>query len=172
MQRRSANRLSGWLGYTLTSARERQYAISVPGFPIPLFANTPYTSTLEDQRNALNVFGTYRLKPTVNLSGKFLYGSGFPVPSGFFEQIGGNVVPFGVSAAHPIPYLRLDFRVDKCWAFQRWKMTLYGEGLNLTNHDNPRSISLGVVDPKTGRAIVQSEQGLPITPTAGLVFEF
>jgi hypothetical protein len=61
--------------------------------------------------------------------------------------------------------------MDKAWSFTRWKMTLYAEGLNLTNHDNRRLLET-FFDPTTGRAIANTERGLPITPTAGLVFEF
>jgi hypothetical protein len=50
-------------------------------------------------------------------------------------------------------------------------MTLYAEGLNLTNHDNPRLITTGF-NPATGRFIAVTEKGLPVTPTAGLSFEF
>ena len=60
---------------------------------------------------------------------------------------------------------------DKAWAFSRWKMTLYAEGLNLTNHDNPRLITTGF-NPTTGRFVAVTEKGLPVTPTAGVSFEF
>jgi hypothetical protein len=32
---------------------------------------------------------------------------------------------------------RLDLRIDKSWQFSRWKLGLYGELLNATNHYNP-----------------------------------
>jgi hypothetical protein len=68
--------------------------------------------------------------------------------------------------------VRLDVRGDKDWAFKRWKLTLYGEMLNLTNHDNARYYYSSGVDPNTGQAQVKTLQGLPITPTAGLAFQF
>jgi hypothetical protein len=49
-------------------------------------------------------------------------------------------------------------------------MTLYGEVLNLTDHNN-RIISFVEVTPG-GQQIVHTQRALPITPTAGLVFEF
>jgi hypothetical protein len=58
LQSRSANRLSGWIGYTLTYARQSLVG-SINFFP-----------TLEDQRHTLNVFASYRLTPTVHVSGK------------------------------------------------------------------------------------------------------
>ena len=175
VQRRSANRLSGWLGYTLASAQLRDYKVQyevAPGAFVNLFPyNTPYSPTLEDQRHSLNVFAMYRLKPTVNLSGKFLFGSGFPVTSGVFVLVGGNYQQVGTETLR-FPYQRLDIRADKDWAFKRWKLTLYAEVLNLTNHYNARAVLASGVDPNTGQAQVKMLQGLPITPTAGLAFQF
>jgi hypothetical protein len=174
LQRRSANRLSGWIGYTWLAARERQYKIEVPYAPYALFFDSGfYYSTLADQRHSLNLFATYRLRPTLNLSGKLLVGSGFPVPSGTFEQIGnGQFVPTGINTTRLGLYERLDVRADKDWAFQRWKLTLYGEILNLTNHYNGRFAYESGIDPNTGKVVVKTLQGLPITPTVGLVAQF
>jgi hypothetical protein len=177
LQRRSSNRLSGWLGYTLAQARERQYEIvySVPAHvPSVLFPfSTPYYPALEDQRHSLAAFAMYRLKPSVSLSGKFLFGTGFPVPSGTYVSIGHNqYVPIGLNETRLGSYMRLDVRTDKDWAFQRWKMTFYGEVLNLTNHYNGRYAYESGIDPVTGQAQVKTLQGLAITPTVGLVFQF
>jgi hypothetical protein len=177
LERRSANRLSGWLGYTLARARERQYEILYPVssyLPFVLFPlSTPYYPTPEDQRHSLTTFAMYRLKPSLSLSGKLLFGSGFPVPSGTYVNIGNNqYVPSGLNETRLGPYARLDVRTDKDWVFQRWKLTLYGEVLNLTNHYNSRYAYESGVDPNTGQAQVKTLQGLPITPTMGLVFQF
>lgn len=181
VQRRSSNRLSGWLGYTLVEARQRRYAVFVPGLssrfqtpvsPDLIGANSPYYPTLTDQRHSFNVFAMYRIKPTVNLSGKLLYGSGFPVPSGTYIQVGNTYELEGLNTVRLGTYTRLDARVDKDWAFARWKLTLYGELLNLTNHDNRRYYTAGAINPATGQSEVNTLGGLPITPTAGLVFQF
>jgi hypothetical protein len=174
LQRRSANRLSGWIGYTLLKAQQRQYQINVPYPPYILFFDSGfYYSTLEDQRHTLNMFAMYRLRPSLNLSGKCLFGSGFPIPSGSFVQLGnGQFVATGINNERLGAYARLDLRADKDWAFQKWKLTLYGEVLNVTNHYNGRFAYESGIDPATGRALVKTLQGLPITPTAGLVFQF
>jgi hypothetical protein len=172
LQRRSANRLSGWIGYTLATSQQRQYpvvAISYPCPPICFVYPQNYSPTLEDQRHSLNIFSTYRLRPSVNVSGKFLFGSGFPISTGVFQQVGTVDVYEGLSTLR-IGYQRLDIRVDKDWAFKRWKLTLYAEMLNLTNHYNARYVYSSVI--QDGHAQVQTLQGLPITPTAGLVFQF
>ena len=171
LQRR-ANRLSGWLGYTLATAQTRTYALSIPYYVGPLsYVNTPYFPSPEDQRHSLSVFGMYRLRPSLNLSGRFLFGSGFPVPIGTFVQVGTTYQQVGTQNLR-FPYERLDVRTDKDWAFGRWKLTLYGEVLNITNHYNARYVFSTVVDPTTGQTQVETRQGLPITPTAGVTFQF
>jgi len=181
LQRRSSNRLSGWVGYTLVDARQRSYAVYVPNLyrpyssPLPpgmVSFNTPYYPTLADQRNAINAFAMYRVKPTVNLSGKLLYGSGFPVPSGTFTQVGNSYQLLGLNTVSLGTYVRLDLRCDKDWALKHSKLTLYAELLNATNHDNRRYYTAGAIDPTTGKTDVNTLQGLPITPTAGIVFQF
>ena len=181
LQRRSSNRLSGWIGYTLVDARQRSYAVYVPNLyrpynsPLPpgfVSANSAYYPTLADQRHSLNAFAMYRLKPTVNVSGKFLYGSGFPVPSGTFTQVGNTYQVLGLNTVSLGTYVRLDLRFDKDWALKHSKMTLYGEVLNVTNQDNRRYYTEGAIDPATGKTQINTLQGLPITPTAGLVFQF
>jgi hypothetical protein len=160
LQRRSANRLSGWVGYTFARARESD---ALGALQIPW---SPYFDNQTDQPVSLNAFATYRLKPTVNLSAKFLYGSGFPTRSGLTLTSSGGLQPDDRLPA----YLRADFRADKCWAFRRWKMTLYGEVLNLTNHDNQIFSSLQTQP--NGQIILHTQRALPITPTAGVAFEF
>jgi hypothetical protein len=164
-QRRSANRLSGWIGYTLVYAREN---LLYSNFVTKIFSFSPEFSGLEDQRNSLNAFATYRFKPTINFSGKFLYGSGFPVSGGLRPGPAGTLVVGPVTRIGT--YLRTDFRVDKSWAFTHWKMTLYTEILNLTNHAN-RIITSQTLLPD-GLLAVTTSEALPVTPTAGLAFEF
>jgi hypothetical protein len=173
LQRRSSNRLSGWMGYTMARSQQRGYAYSNPLYTCPpiCFSDSPYGPSLEDQRHSLNLFAMYRFKPSVNLSGKFLYGSGFPVSSGIFVLVGTTYQQVGTQTLR-FPYQRLDIRADKDWAFKRWKLTLYAELLNLTNHYNARFVYSSVIDPNTGQAQVKTLQGLPITPTVGLAFQF
>lgn len=169
LQRRSANRLSGWIGYTLDFARQKELA--APAISPALVFNTGYFPTLQDQRHTLNTFASYRLSPMVNLSGKFLFGSGLPFPSITFRQVGAQFIPTGFNTGRLGLYQRLDVRADKAWTFARWKMTLYAEVLNLTDHDNRRLLTTSF-NPTTGTSVAITERGLPVTPTVGLVFEF
>jgi hypothetical protein len=153
LQSRTANRLSGWIGYTLAYARQSINDLGTG--PNGASSWSPYYPTVADQRNTLNLFANYRLTPTLNLGGKFLFGSGYPVPSG--ED---NSVRLG-------DYQRLDVRAEKDWAFRRWKLAAYAELLNATDHNNPRYFYMS----NSGTTVVTG-QGLPITPTAGVAFEF
>jgi hypothetical protein len=153
IQSRTANRLSGWIGYTLAYSRFNEPGLGAnPSQPIDY-------PTLDDQRHTVNLFANYRLTPTINLGGKFLFGSGFPVP--------------GVTTYSLPPlsnYQRLDVRAEKDWALTRCKFALYVEVLNLTDHDNRRYFYTSVN--ANGTPNVATGEGLPITPTAGVAFEF
>lgn len=163
LQRRSANRLSGWIGYTLDYSRTIEL---LPDAQALTILSVP---TATDQRHTVNAFAMYRLTPTINLSGKMIYGSGIPITDIQIQTPGGE--PTGPGRDLLGPYERLDLRMDKAWAFERWKMTLYVEGLNLTNHNNPQFLSSSF-DPATGHFVAITDKGLPVTPTAGVRFEF
>jgi hypothetical protein len=167
LQRRSANRVSGWLGYTLASARAK-FAEKISS-RAPLGVSFP---TLEDQRHSLNAFGSYRLTSSISLTGKLLYGSGYPVSSAILVQVGNTYQPVALNTVRLPAYARFDVRCDKTWALNRGKVTLYGEVLNLTNHDNRFYTYTTGINPNTGQTTIQTQQELPITPTAGLVYEF
>ena len=164
LQRRSANRLSGWIGYTFVRAQQNTLLISPPQ---PAFYS-PYFDSVTDQPASLNAFATYRFRPSINFGAKIIYGSGVPSISGLERTASGGLQP--LSDQRLPAYFRADFRVDKSWALRHWKMTLYGEVLNLTDHDN-RILSFIDVTPG-GQQTVHTQRALPITPTAGLVLEF
>ena len=159
LQRRSANRLSGWVSYAYNRTRLRDAV-----------AGTFPSDT--DQTHTVNAFGSYRLRPTVNLSARFLAGSGFPIP-GFFRQ-DGEVYCLAESrnGLRLDTYHRLDARLNKAFVYQRWKMTLYAEVLNLYNRDNYRFEELIRFRRSDGRATLRFQQLFPIVPSVGIVFEF
>ena len=75
VQRRAANNLTGWVAY----AYGRTYARD--GVTESTF-DADY-----DQRHSVRVYASYRLKPTINLSGRWIWATGLPV-RGYFAQAG------------------------------------------------------------------------------------
>ena len=166
LQRRSENKLSGWIGYTYTQAHSRPYHIALPA-PSPGYGlDSPYSPTVTDQPHTVNIFGSYRLTPSIRLSAKALYGSGFPVSDLDFNPY---VVIQPVSRIGP--YERLDLRADKSWNFKRWKLSLYAELLNATAHDN-RTFGKYYYPYPGQPQYVSTNPGFPTIPTVGLGFDF
>ena len=75
LQRRTANRLTGWVSYALGWTRMRD------GVTGARFVAD------QDQRHTVNVYLGYRARPSVNVSGRWTYGSGFP-RAGLLSAIG------------------------------------------------------------------------------------
>jgi hypothetical protein len=160
LQRRSANKLTGWVSYALGYARLRE---GQTGMPFP---------SDQDQRHTVNVYLSYRLRPTVNLSAKCIYGSGFPIP-GFLRREGNDYfLSESRNALRLDSYQRLDTRINKAYTFDRWKLTLYGELVNLLNRRNRRFDSFNGYDPLTGHAYLTLSKMFPILPSVGLALEF
>jgi len=159
LQRRSANKLSGWISYAysrtqLADARDRLTFISD-----------------QDQRHTLNFYGDYRFNETWNLSGEWRYGSGEPIP-GFLRQAGAQYFLSTERNRVRLPfYSRADVRFSKAFLFRKSKLTLAVEVLNLFNRENLRYAGFdGYLS--TGRVLGQLEHILPILPSAGVVIDF
>lgn len=160
LQRRSANRLAGWVSYELSYARSRDDALRLE-FPAD-----------RDQRHTANAYLSYRLRPTVNLSVKAVYGSGFPIP-GFYRLNGGSY--FLSDSRNQLRlkvFQRVDLRVNKAFLFDRWRLSLYGEVINALNRNNVRFETFNGYNPKTAAANLKFDNLIPILPSAGVVFEF
>ena len=68
-------------------------------------------------------------------------------------------------------YLRTDVRVNKSWTKDKWKLTLFGEVINLTNRTNYIFDSFNGYNSKTFQALLTLDTMFPILPSAGIVFE-
>lgn len=159
LQRSSANRFTGWVSYAYGRTGMRD-GVSGARFPADW-----------DQTHTVNVYGGYRLRPSVNLSLRASWGSGFPIP-GFLQTVGGEYYLASVRNGQKLgAYSRTDLRVNKAWTRDKWKLTLYGEAINLTNRTNYLFESLNSFNSQTGRASVTVDTMLPILPAVGLVFE-
>jgi hypothetical protein len=160
LQRRSANRLSGWVSYSWGHTRftDRAQQIEFDGD--------------FDQRHTVNVYGSYRVTNTWNLSTKYRYGSNTPIV-GFYERRGADFfLAEGRNEVRAPAYSRLDLRANKAFFFRRWKMTLYGEVSNLLNRTHYRYTDLDGVNLQTGQAFLESDTLFPIIPAIGVSVEF
>jgi hypothetical protein len=158
-QRSSANRFTGWVSYGFGRTGMRD-GISGARFPSDW-----------DQRHSINVYIGYRLRPSVNLSGRTTWGSGFPIP-GYLRTAGGSYYLTSARNGQRLSdYNRTDLRINKAWTRDKWKLTLYGEVINLTNRANYVFESLDSFNAKTGQAYVTADSMFPILPSAGIVFE-
>jgi len=160
VQRRTANRLTGWVSYALGYARLRDGEARI-SFPADY-----------DQRHTVNIYAGYRIRPSVNLSVKWLYGSGFPMP-GFYRSDGARYfLAEARNALRMEPYHRADLRLNKAYVFDRWKLTLYAEAVNVFNHTNRRFDSFNGYNARTGQCYLGFGRMLPVIPSAGVVLEF
>ncbi|MFN2576931.1 MAG: TonB-dependent receptor domain-containing protein [Pyrinomonadaceae bacterium] len=158
-QRRSANRLAGWIAYgysrtSLTDAPDRLTFVSD-----------------SDQRHTLNVYGNYRFADTWNFSSEWRYGSGQPVP-GFYGQGSAGYFLINQRNRTRVPYYsRVDVRLSKAFLFKKPKLTLTAEVLNLLNRNNVRYAGFeGYFS--DGRVKGRLQRVLPILPSTGVVIEF
>jgi hypothetical protein len=159
LQRSSANRVTGWVSYAFGRTEMRD-GVTGNRFPSDW-----------DQRHTINVYGSYRLKPTINMSLRWSYGSAFPIP-GYFQSAGGLYYLTTVRNQLRLPaYQRTDYRINKSWTHAKFKLTLYGEVINLTNRTNYLFDSFNGYNSKTFQANITLDKMFPILPSAGLVFE-
>ena len=160
LQRRTANGFTGWVSYAYGRAIIHDGILGLK------FASD------YDQRHTLNLYGSRRLRPTVNLSARFTYGSGMPLPGFYRLGDGGYKLSENRNALRAPAYARTDLRLNKAYVHQKFKTTLFGEIVNVTNHTNRDFDSAGPYDAGTGRAYPNFYSMFPILPSVGMVFEF
>jgi hypothetical protein len=160
IQRRTANGWTGWVSYTFCRS-EMFDTLTQIRFPSD-----------QDQRHTFNGYVSYRLRPSINLSAKMSWGSGFPIPGFFTLQDGAYFIGAERNLLRLPPYQRLDIRMNKSKNFEHGKMTLFVEAVNVFNHANYRFDSYNGYDPGSGQASISLTQMFPILPSAGVTFEF
>ena len=165
LRRSTSKGLTGWLSYAYGRSEMRD------GVTGDKFASD------FDQRHTVNAYASYAIRPSVNISARWTYGSGFPV-SGFLTAVGPPALEnFYLTDQRNTqrigPYQRLDLRVNKTWSHEsRRKTTLYAEVTNLTDKDNYRFGSLDAYNVSNRATYVTVDQMFPILPSAGVVFSW
>jgi hypothetical protein len=113
-----------------------------------------------------------RLRTTVNVSARFTYGSGMPLP-GFYRLDGtAYFLASNRNGLRAPDYQRTDLRLNKAYVHKKSKATLFAEVVNLTNHHNRDFDSPGPYDSVTGRTYPNFFSMFPILPSAGVLYEF
>ena len=159
LQRSSANKFTGWIswGWGRTGYRD---GVTGARFPSDF-----------DQRNTIGVYGSYRLRPSVNVSIHSSYGGGFPIPEYLTLRNGVYFLSGSLNQLRMPYYQRTDLRINKSWTRDRWKFALYGEVLNISNRTNYLFDSLNSYNTKTGQTSVTLDSMLPIIPSVGILIE-
>ncbi len=164
VQRRSANRLSGWLSYAYGSSRLRDAHGESPGELRPFAADF-------DQKHTVNLYASGRFSRSFSVSGKLRYGSGFPL-AGYYRQTPTRVeLAEERNRVRQDSYRRCDVRVNKAFGLRDWKLTLYAEVMNVFDSHNVR---LRRIDENyaTREAEPVTRELFPILPAVGLTLEF
>jgi len=161
LQRRSANGLSGWIAYSYGTARRHDEESGIS-------CDSDF-----DQRHTVTVYGSMRLSQTLNVSLKYRYGSGFPVP-GFYRSPAPGIYFLSDerNTLRPDGYGRLDLRANKAWLFRSWKLTLFGEVLNVLDRENVRYNGQDGIDFRTGRVFMSTDTLFPLLPSLGITVDF
>ena len=160
LMRLSPTGLSGWIGYTWAHTRYHDEK-----------TGEEFDGDL-DQRHTLNVFAQYRLSYRLSASAKFRTGSNFPLV-GYFS---GTTDPEALKLSTvrnevrlPV-YARLDVRANYTFTFQRSRLTLFAEVMNVLNRQNFRQAN-GTIRANLD-AVGFVDRLLPRVPSAGVLFEF
>lgn len=159
VERRTRNGLSGWVSYALGFNRYRDHTTGEAFWG-------DY-----DQRHTINVYGNYRVSDRLSVSGRFRAGSNFPAVGYWTERDGKDYVASERNTLRVPPYVRLDMRLNRTFTWERRRLTLFVEGLNLTNRDNVRAI-LPSVDRRTFQATHLFDTMMPLVPSVGALIEF
>lgn len=150
--------LFGWLAYTISQSERR----SNPEQPWRLFRY--------DQTHILTAVASYKLPWWgLEVGMRFRYVTGglyTPTTGGIRDAQTQNWVASQgeVFSARLPDFHQLDFRVDKTWEFNKWKLGLYLDIQNLYNRENAEQLAYG------GRQLYQTTlvTGIPFFPNLGL----
>lgn len=158
LQRKAATGLVGWLSYGWSHTRynDRLTGESFDGD--------------FDQRHTVNVFVEDRLSYRTAISMKVRTGSSPPLP-GYFTGTTDDLFVGDLRNQVRLPtYLRIDARANRTYTFNRRRLTLFLEVINLTNRRN-----LGVADGfvrSNLQALSYTEKLIPWLPSIGMLIEF
>ena len=171
VRRDAADGFSGWAGY---------------GFGRLEYLNNENGERFwadADQRHTLSLYGSYRLSSRASVSGRYRYGSNYPLAGYIGEPSPGlGVSPIAdgrrlfyglVDQRNTLrlpAYSRLDVRADRAFNRRKWRLLMFVEVANVLNRTNLRNAAYTV--DRAGRVFETTESLMPIVPSGGFVVEF
>jgi hypothetical protein len=159
VQRQSPNGFSGWASYALGYVKYHD-----------ITTGEAFWGDY-DQRHTLNLYGTYRVSERFSLSARVRVGSNFPT-TGYWDQRGGVYYAGTDRNEVRVPtYSRADVRANRAFTWDRKRLTLFVEAINVANRSNAR-FALPSVDRQTFVATGLYEKMVPLIPAVGLLLEF
>ena len=156
--RRGDSGLTGWVAYTWSHTRHHD-TITGEDF------DADY-----DQRHTLNIVAAQRLSYRLSLNAKLRVGSNMPL-IGYFTGTTENLSLSSSRNQVRLPlYARLDVRANRTFTFDRGRLTLFLEVMNLLGRDNLGQ-NEGIIRPNR-EALGYTERLIPFVPSVGFLIEF
>src|SRR2546428_50586 len=106
-----------------------------------------------------------------SVGARFRAGSNFPITGYWAEQGGAYFVGTDRNTLRVPTYARLDVRANRTFTWERKRLTLFAEGINLLNRPNVR-FSLPAVNRRTFEATGLLDTMVPLIPSVGILLEF
>ena len=161
LRHRLSRRFFGWLTYSFCRSKRKW-----PG-------QEAWVPSVYEQPHSIALVLNYQLTSKWNLGTQWRYQSGMhytPLKAGWFDADIDRFVPIAAgklySATYP-DYQRLDFRVERQFVYQTWKMGAYLEVQNVYMHKNVVGMAY------TGDYSYHAEfYWIPILPFLGVEAEF
>jgi RNA polymerase sigma factor (sigma-70 family) len=156
--RRAVAGVSGWISYSFSRTRYTDK-----------YAGERFYADY-DQRHTFSGYAQYRLSPVTSLSAKLRFGSNFPIP-GYLERRAEAI--FLASARNQVrlpTYARLDLRANRAFNFDRRRLTLFVEVINVVGRTNYTTDAFRVLP--SGQVLGATQRLFPFLPTAGISFDF
>ena len=117
------------------------------------------------------MYGTYRVTDRLSAGARFRGGSNFPI-TGYWRQQGETYFVGPDRNALRVPrYARLDVRANRTFTWDRTRLTLFVEGINVLNRPNVR-FALPSVNRRTFEATELLDTMVPLIPSVGILLEF
>jgi TonB family protein len=156
LKARLGERFFGWVAYTF------QRSFRTDGFGKP---ERPFSY---DQPHLLTMVGTWNFARHWSAGGRLRFVSGnpaTPVTGSVLDASSGAYVPtYGAINSARLPaFSQLDVRIDRTWTYPTWKLDLFLDVQNVTNHGNVEGYSYSY-DYSQKSPVT----GLPILPILGV----